>query len=70
MLRLQREVGVSQITFHDLRHSFASHLAMSGVSVFDIQKLLGHSDIKTTMHYMHLAPDHLRGVTDVLVKKV
>ncbi|HYX36942.1 MAG TPA: tyrosine-type recombinase/integrase [Oligoflexus sp.] len=69
LLPLQQEAGVSQITFHDLRHSFASHLAMSGVSVFDIQKLLGHTDIKTTMRYMHLAPDHLRGVTDVLVKK-
>jgi integrase len=69
LLPLQREAGVSQITFHDLRHSFASHLVMAGVSVFDIQKLLGHTDIKTTMRYMHLAPDHLRGVTDVLVKK-
>ncbi len=59
------DAGVSEITFHDLRHSFASHLAMSGVSPFDIQKLLGHSDIKTTMRYMHLAPDHLLGLTDV-----
>jgi integrase len=68
LIPLQEEAGVSVITFHDLRHSFASHLAMSGISVFDIQKLLGHSDIKTTMRYMHLAPDHLKGVTDVLIR--
>jgi integrase len=65
----QLEAFVDIITFHDLRHSFASHLAMSGVSVFDIQKLLGHADIKTTMRYMHLAPDHLSGITDLLLPK-
>ena len=65
---LQEEAGVKVITFHDLRHTFASHLAMSAVSLFDIQKLLGHSDLKTTQRYMHLAPDHLQGVTDVLVR--
>ncbi len=65
---LQEKAGVKVITFHDLRHTFASHLAMSAVSLFDIQKLLGHSDLKTTQRYMHLAPDHLQGVTDVLVR--
>ncbi len=62
----QKRAGVPRISFHDLRHTFASLLAMSGVSVFLIQKLLGHSDLKTTMRYMHMAPDHLKGVTDVL----
>ncbi len=65
----QKEAGVEQISFHDLRHTFGSHLAMSGVSVFDIQKLMGHSDIRTTMRYMHLAPDHLSGITQVLLPK-
>jgi site-specific recombinase XerD len=45
-------------------------MAMSGVSAFDIQKIMGHSDIKTTMRYMHLSPDHLSGLTDVLNKKI
>jgi integrase len=45
-------------------------MAMSGVSAFDIQKIMGHSDIKTTMRYMHLSPDHLSGLTDVLIKKI
>lgn len=64
---MQREANVTQIKFHDLRHTFASHLAMSGVNLFDIQKLLGHTELKTTQRYMHLAPDHLLGKTDVLV---
>lgn len=64
----QKEAGVSVITFHDLRHTFASLLAMSGVGLFDIQMLLGHSCNKTTMRYMHLAPDHLQGKTDVLLR--
>jgi integrase len=66
---LQEKAGVQRITFHDLRHTFASLLAMSGLSAFDIQMLLGHSDLKTTMRYMHLAPGHLRGKTDMLLRK-
>jgi integrase len=58
---------VNPIRFHDLRHSFASHLAMAGVPVIKIKALLGHSDLKTTMRYMHLAPGGLDGVTDVLM---
>jgi len=46
---------------HDLRHSFASHLAMGGSSIQKIQQLLGHSDINTTMIYAHLLPEHMRG---------
>lgn len=45
---------------HDLRHTFASYLAKQGTSILKIQKLLGHSDIKTTMVYAHLVPEHLR----------
>ncbi len=65
----QDKSGVSPICFHDLRHTFASHLAMSGISAFDIQKVLGHASIDTTMRYMHLAPEHLAGLTDVLLPK-
>jgi len=42
---------------HDLRHTFASHLAMAGVPIPVISELLGHTDITTTMIYAHLAPD-------------
>jgi integrase len=42
---------------HDLRHTFASHLAMANVPIPVIKELLGHSDITTTMIYAHLQPD-------------
>ncbi|OGQ96173.1 MAG: hypothetical protein A2284_05985 [Deltaproteobacteria bacterium RIFOXYA12_FULL_61_11] len=64
---MQRLAQVNAITFHDLRHTFASHLAMMGTSVFHIQKVLGHSELHTTMRYMHLAPDQLDGLTDTLL---
>jgi integrase/recombinase XerD len=50
---------------HLLRHSYASYLASSGVAVTKIQKLLGHSDISTTMIYVHIADKELESVSDV-----
>ena len=47
--------GVEWVTPHILRHTFASQLAIKGVSIFKISKWLGHSDVKTTMIYAHLA---------------
>lgn len=52
--------------WHRLRHSFASQLAKEGVSIGKISKLLGHSDIKTTMRYAHLVPNDLHDEVSVL----
>ena len=58
--KLARACGIKGASIHTLRHTFASHLVMSGADLYTIQKLLGHSSIKTTEIYAHLAPDYLK----------
>lgn len=53
--------GLKKIRFHDLRHTFASNFIMSGGNILSLNKILGHSDLKMTMRYAHLAPDYLEG---------
>ena len=54
------EAKLDGLHFHDLRHSFASWFVMRGGSLQALQTILGHADIKMTLRYAHLAPDHLR----------
>ncbi|AVR03605.1 tyrosine-type recombinase/integrase [Pluralibacter gergoviae] len=44
---------------HVLRHTFATQFIMSDGNILALQKILGHNDIKKTIRYAHLAPDHL-----------
>ena len=53
-----RRAGIEDFRFHDLRHTFASHLIMKGASLKEVQELLGHADIKMTMRYAHLAQEN------------
>ena len=55
-----------RLHFHSLRHTFASWLAQKGTSIYEIQKLLGHSDIKTTQIYAHLLPNELHNTVGKL----
>jgi len=67
LIKIAQRAGIDDLTkVHTLRHTFASHLMMSGVDLPTVQKLMGHSDIQTTMIYAHLAPDHLADAVNKL----
>ena len=67
LIQIAKKADISELTkLHTLRHTFASHLVMKGVDLASVQKLMGHADIKTTMIYSHLAPEHLKGAVDKL----
>ncbi|WP_373691542.1 tyrosine-type recombinase/integrase [Hyalangium versicolor] len=59
-----REEG--RIGWHDLRHTYGSHLAMRGVPLKVIQELMGHATIEMTERYAHLSPDTRREAVGVL----
>ena len=59
-----RDANISDARVHDLRHTYASHLVSSGMSLVLVGKLLGHTQPQTTMRYAHLADDPLRAATN------
>ena len=58
--------GLPEFRIHDLRHSFASHLVNAGRSLYEVQELLGHADIKTTSRYAHLSRERLVAAVEVV----
>lgn len=58
----RQSVGLNDLRMHDLRHSFASALVNKGNSLYDVQKLLGHSSSRMTERYSHLSAQRLSSV--------
>lgn len=66
--RIVKELGFNdgitdrrqEVTFHTLRHTFASWLALQGESIITLKDMLGHKSTAMTERYAHLVPDHKR----------
>ncbi len=66
----RRKAGLGDhLSLHSLRHTSATELLRSGVSIYTVQKLLGHSSINVTERYLHAIPEDLREAAEILSKR-
>lgn len=61
-----RKAGIKEVSWHPLRHTYASHLACEGFTMKAIQELLGHATVTMTERYAHFSPSILAGRINVL----
>ena len=58
--KARKAAHIDTVRMHDLRHSFASAMVNSGMTLYDVKEILGHSNIRTTERYAHLSNSRLR----------
>lgn len=68
--KVRKAVGLADVRIHDLRHTFASFLVNNGRSIYELQRILGHTQIKTTERYAHLSQDSLLAAANEIAKAV
>ncbi|MEY4591438.1 MAG: hypothetical protein RIR18_333 [Pseudomonadota bacterium] len=66
----RKAADLAEVRIHDLRHSFASFLINAGRSLYEVQKILGHTQIKTTQRYAHLSQETLIDAANAAVSAV
>jgi len=65
-VRAVQKGGITDSTFHDLRHTFALRLVMGGVDLPTVKDLMGHKRINMLLRYTHVPSDHLQHAVDIL----
>jgi integrase len=65
-----KRANIADFRFHDLRHTFASYLAMNGASLLEIAEVLGHKTLAMVKRYAHLSEAHTRGVVERMNRAV
>ena len=66
----RKNADLADVRIHDLRHTFASLLVNSGRTLYEVQKLLGHTQVKTTQRYAHLSHDTLIDASNAATKSL
>jgi integrase len=64
--RIRKRAGLGDFRLHDLRHSFASFLVNRGARLYQVQRLLGHTNLRSTQRYSHLSPERLGETAEIV----